>query len=82
MSGAPASEAENCRYSKAELYQQSQLSVPGVQDQLNGPGSFCDFTAFWTSSSTPKVGPAPGFSFLKFMLVESSAVESDLSDRA
>ena len=43
--GAPASEAENCRRSKAESCERSEQSVAGVQGPLKGPGSFWVFNA-------------------------------------
>ena len=43
--GAPASEAENCRCSEAELRERSEQSVAGVQGPLKGPGSFWVFNA-------------------------------------
>ena len=43
--GAPASEAESCRHSEAELHEQSEQSAAGVQDPLKGPGSFWVFNA-------------------------------------
>ena len=43
--GAPASEAENCRCSKAESRERSEQSVAGVQGPLKGPGSFWVFNA-------------------------------------
>ena len=43
--GGPASEAESCRCSEAELCKRSKQSVAGVQDPLKGPGSFWVFNA-------------------------------------
>ena len=43
--GAPASETESCRCSKAELHERSEQSVAGVQGLLKGPGSFWVFNA-------------------------------------
>ena len=40
---APASEAESCWCSGAELHEQSKLSVAGVQGSLKGIGSFWVF---------------------------------------
>ena len=42
---APASEAESCRHSEAELRKQSEHSATGVQGPLKGPGSFWVFDA-------------------------------------
>ena len=43
--GAPASEADSCRRSEAELRELSEHSVAGVQGPLKGPGSFWVFDA-------------------------------------
>ena len=43
--GAPASEAESCRHSKAESRKRSEHSAAGVQGLLKGPGSFWVFDA-------------------------------------
>ena len=43
--GAPASEAESCRHSEAELRERSEHSAAGVQGPLKGPGSFWVFDA-------------------------------------
>ena len=43
--GAPASEAESCRHSEAELRERSEHSAPGVQGPLKGPGTFWVFDA-------------------------------------
>ena len=43
--GAPASEAENCWRSKAELRERSEQSVAGVQGPLKGPRSLWVFNA-------------------------------------
>ena len=43
--GSPASEAESCWRSKAELHEQSEHSAAGVQGPLKGPGSFWVFDA-------------------------------------
>ena len=45
VKGAPASEAESCQRSKAELCEQSEQSEAGVQGPLKGPGSFWIFNA-------------------------------------
>ena len=41
--GPPASEAESCQHSKAELCERSEQSAAGVQGPLKGPGSFWVF---------------------------------------
>ena len=43
--GAPASEAESCRRSKAVSCKWSEHSAAGVQGLLKGPGSFWVFDA-------------------------------------
>ena len=43
--GAPASEAETCRRSKAESCKASEHSAARVQGPLKGPGSFWVFDA-------------------------------------
>ena len=42
---APASEAESCQCSEAELCEWSKQFVAGVQDLLKGPGNFWVFNA-------------------------------------
>ena len=67
--GAPASEAESCRRSEAELHERSEQSAAGVQGQLKGMEAFgflmlkyafshileTLFLSFLTSILTPKV---------------------------
>ena len=43
--GGPASEAESCQHSEAELRERSEHSAAGVQGPLKGPGSFWVFDA-------------------------------------
>ena len=43
--GAPASAAESCRRSEAELRERSEQYAAGVQGPLKGPGSFWVFNA-------------------------------------
>ena len=52
VKGCPGSEAGICQHSKAELHDQSEQLVAGVQGLLKGPGSFRVFNAQNMHSST------------------------------
>ena len=83
--GAPASEAESCRHSKAESHERSEHSAAGVQGPLKGLEAFgflmlkyafshileTLFLLFLTSILTPKVDKNRALDFTSINLRHS-----------